>query len=50
MPDRLLDEADEVEFVDLPPDDLLQRLAEGKVYLPEQAARAVAAASSARAT
>ena len=41
LPDHLLDEADEVEFVDLPPEDLLRRLAEGKVYLPEQAARAV---------
>ena len=41
VPDHLLDEADEVEFVDLPPEDLLQRLAEGKVYLPDQAARAV---------
>jgi two-component system, OmpR family, sensor histidine kinase KdpD len=41
LPDRLLDEADEVEFVDLPPEDLLRRLAEGKVYLPDQAARAV---------
>ncbi len=42
LPDRLLDEADEVEIVDLPPEDLLKRLAEGKVYLPDQAARAVA--------
>jgi two-component system sensor histidine kinase KdpD len=41
LPDHLLDEADEVEFVDLPPEDLLRRLAEGKVYLPAQAARAV---------
>jgi two-component system sensor histidine kinase KdpD len=41
LPDRLLDEADEVEFVDLPPEDLLRRLEEGKVYLPDQAARAV---------
>jgi two-component system sensor histidine kinase KdpD len=40
VPDRVLDEADEVEFVDLPPEALLERLAEGKVYLPEQAARA----------
>ncbi len=41
LPDNLLDEADEVEFVDLPPEDLLRRLAEGRVYLPDQAARAV---------
>lgn len=38
--DRVFDAADEVALVDLPPDDLLTRLKEGKVYLPEQAARA----------
>ncbi|HEX7476615.1 MAG TPA: DUF4118 domain-containing protein, partial [Polyangiales bacterium] len=41
VPDAILDRADEIELVDLPPDDLLQRLREGKVYLREQAARAV---------
>jgi two-component system, OmpR family, sensor histidine kinase KdpD len=41
VPDRLLDEADEVEFVDIPPEALLQRLAEGKVYVPDRAAQAV---------
>ena len=41
VPDRLLDDAEEVEFVDLPAEDLLKRLAEGKVYLPERAALAV---------
>ncbi|MCM2257405.1 MAG: two-component system sensor histidine kinase KdbD, partial [Vicinamibacteria bacterium] len=41
VPDRLLDEADEVEFVDLPAEELEKRLAEGKVYVPDQAARAV---------
>ncbi|RQP26111.1 two-component system sensor histidine kinase KdpD [Piscinibacter terrae] len=41
VPDRVFDEADEVVIVDLPPDDLLQRLKEGKVYLPHQAERAV---------
>jgi two-component system sensor histidine kinase KdpD len=40
VPDGVLDDADEVEFVDLPPDDLLERLREGKVYLPEVAQRA----------
>jgi two-component system sensor histidine kinase KdpD len=40
VPDRILDAADEVEFVDLPPEELLKRLAEGKVYLPERAAQA----------
>jgi two-component system sensor histidine kinase KdpD len=41
VPDRVFDEADEVVIVDLPPDDLLQRLKDGKVYLPQQAATAV---------
>ena len=38
--DTVFDHADEVRLVDLPPDDLLQRLAAGKVYLPEVAERA----------
>jgi two-component system sensor histidine kinase KdpD len=41
VPDSLLDEADELELADLSPDDLLARLREGKVYVPEQAARAI---------
>jgi two-component system sensor histidine kinase KdpD len=41
VPDRIFDEADEVVLVDLPPDELLQRLKEGKVYLPQQAERAI---------
>lgn len=40
VPDFLLDRADEIELVDLPPDDLLQRLKEGKVYVPDLAATA----------
>ena len=40
VPDFLLDRADEIELVDLPPDDLLQRLKEGKVYVPELAVQA----------
>ena len=40
VPDRLLDQADEIELIDVPPEELLQRLADGKVYVPEQAARA----------
>ena len=40
VPDRVFDEADEVVVVDLPPDELLQRLQAGKVYLPQQAERA----------
>jgi two-component system sensor histidine kinase KdpD len=41
VPDGVLDEADEIELVDLPPDELVTRLREGKVYVPEQAARAI---------
>jgi len=41
VPDSIIDRADEIELIDLPPDDLLQRLKEGKVYLPDQAAAAV---------
>lgn len=41
LPDSLLDQAAEVRLVDISPDDLLQRLREGKVYIPEQAARAM---------
>ena len=41
VPDKVLEEADEVELVDLPPDDLLQRLKEGKVYIPAQVERAI---------
>jgi two-component system sensor histidine kinase KdpD len=41
VPDAIFERADTVELVDLSPDDLLQRLREGKVYMPEQAERAV---------
>ena len=41
VPDSMLDQADEVELADLSAEDLLTRLREGKVYVPEQAARAV---------
>lgn len=41
VPDKVFDMADEVVLVDLPPDELLQRLKEGKVYLPQQAERAI---------
>jgi len=40
VPDRVLERADELELVDLAPEALLERLAEGKVYLGDQAARA----------
>ncbi|MFN8493023.1 MAG: sensor histidine kinase KdpD [Caldilineaceae bacterium] len=41
VPDSILERADEVELIDLPPDELLQRLHEGKVYVPEHAKHAV---------
>jgi two-component system sensor histidine kinase KdpD len=37
VPDSLLDLADEIELIDLPPDELRRRLAEGKVYTAERA-------------
>lgn len=36
VPDRIFDEAEEVIVIDLPPDELIQRLKQGKMYLPEQ--------------
>jgi two-component system sensor histidine kinase KdpD len=41
IPDRVIDEAAEIELVDLAPPELLQRLREGKVYVPDMAARAI---------
>jgi two-component system sensor histidine kinase KdpD len=41
VPDRVIDEASEIEVIDLPPDELMTRLKEGKVYIPEQASRAI---------
>ncbi len=41
IPDRVIDEASEIEVVDLAPPELLQRLREGKVYVPDMAARAI---------
>ena len=40
VPDTVIERADEIELVDLSPDDLLVRLKEGKVYLPDQARHA----------
>ncbi|HOW82514.1 MAG TPA: sensor histidine kinase KdpD, partial [Spirochaetota bacterium] len=37
IPDSVLDLADEIELVDIPPEELLKRLSEGKVYVPEKA-------------
>ncbi len=41
VPDRVLERADEIVMVDLPPEELIQRLKDGKVYLPENARRAI---------
>jgi two-component system sensor histidine kinase KdpD len=41
VPDSIFDRADAVELIDLTPDDLIQRLKEGKVYVPAQAERAL---------
>lgn len=41
LPDHLLDTAFEIRLVDIPPEDLLQRLHEGKVYIHDQAAKAI---------
>lgn len=41
VPDSIVENADEVELVDLPPDVLLERMREGKVYVPDMARQAV---------
>ncbi|HVR20467.1 MAG TPA: sensor histidine kinase KdpD, partial [Polyangiaceae bacterium] len=41
VPDSVLERAHELKLVDLPPDDLLERLRDGKVYVPAQAQRAI---------
>ncbi len=41
IPDRVIDEVTDIELIDLPTDELLNRLKEGKVYVPEQASRAI---------
>jgi two-component system sensor histidine kinase KdpD len=41
LPDKVLELASEIELIDLPPDDLVQRLRQGKVYVPDQAGRAI---------
>src|SRR5215813_12575628 len=41
VPDSVFDRADAIELVDLTPDDLIERLKEGKVYVPKQAKRAL---------
>ena len=41
VPDSVIERADDIELIDLTPDDLIQRLKDGKVYVPAQAERAV---------
>ncbi len=41
LPDEIFENADDIELVDLIPDDLLKRFSEGKVYTPEQSREAV---------
>ena len=41
VPDKVFDQADEVVLVDITPDELLQRLKDGKVYMPQQAEGAI---------
>jgi len=41
VPDSVIDTATDIELIDISPDDLLKRLAEGKVYIPEKATNAV---------
>jgi len=41
VPDRLLEQADEIRLIDISADELIKRLHEGKVYVPTQAAQAI---------
>lgn len=41
LPDDVFETADDIELVDLTPDELLQRLSEGKVYTPERSKEAI---------
>ena len=41
LPDKVIERADEIELVDTTPEELLQRLKDGKVYVPENAQRAM---------
>ena len=41
VPDEILQTADEIELIDLPPEELIERLRQGKVYVPQQIARAL---------
>ena len=41
IPDSVIDAVTDIELIDLPPDELIQRLKDGKVYVPDQAQRAI---------
>ena len=41
IPDSVIDAVTDIELIDLPPDELINRLQEGKVYIPDQAQRAI---------
>jgi two-component system sensor histidine kinase KdpD len=41
LPDEIFEKADEVELVDITPDELLQRFSEGKIYAPERSLEAI---------
>src|SRR5260221_4088261 len=41
VPDSVIDQAEDIDVVDLAPDDLIRRLREGKIYVPHQAERAI---------
>ncbi len=41
VPDSIIDRADDVEIIDITPDDLIKRLEDGKVYMPQTARRAI---------
>ncbi len=41
VPDSIFEQADDVEIIDIPPDELLRRLQEGKVYTPERSQQAI---------
>lgn len=41
VPDSILENADQIRLIDIPPDELIKRLEDGKIYIPEQARRAL---------
>ncbi|MGD0877187.1 MAG: sensor histidine kinase KdpD [Anaerolineales bacterium] len=41
VPDSVIDAVTDIELIDLPPDELIKRLQDGKVYVPDQAQRAI---------